>query len=142
MKLKTGTIVFVGDSEKCLVLRNQGDEEIIDLRVQTALVEDNPSTREQGTDRPGRFPTPNAQFSAVSNADWHLLKKDSFANELSSLIEKSASNEEIILIADAKTLGRIRPALSKTVKSQIRAEITKDLTHHTIPAIEKIIEQT
>jgi protein required for attachment to host cells len=46
--------VFVGDGRKALFLRNEGDEKFPNLRAERVLVDDNPRTRDQGTDRPGR----------------------------------------------------------------------------------------
>ena len=139
MKLKTGTHVVVADSEKYLILYNHGDDDIIDLRVRDSAVRDNPPTRDQGTDRPGRYPTPNAQYSAVSNADWHRLEKEQAAVDLTDAIEKLNGSKDILIIADAKTLGRVRAKLSDHTKPRIIGEISKDLTHHTIPDIESII---
>ena len=136
MKLKTGTHVVVADSEKFLVLYNHGDDELIDLRVRASVERDNPPTRDQGSDRPGRYPTPNAQYSAVSNSDWHTLEKEQSALDLTAAIEKLDAPDDIILIADAKTLGRVRASLTESVKKRVKAEIPKDLTHHTIPDIE------
>jgi protein required for attachment to host cells len=36
-------------------------------------------------------------------------------------------------------LGALRPEFSKKTQGMILAEIDKDLTHHTIPEIEKIL---
>lgn len=46
--------VFVGDGHKALFLRNAGDEKLPDFRTERVFVDDNPPTREQGSDRPGR----------------------------------------------------------------------------------------
>jgi len=142
MKLKTSTHVIIADSEKYLILRNQGDEDIIDLRVVDSETRENPPTHEQGTDRPGRFPSPNSQYSAVSNVDWHLLEKEQSANDLAIRINALAnSNEpfEILLVADAKTLGRVKPLLTPETAGRVSENISKDLTNHSIPDIEKIL---
>jgi len=47
-------IVFVGDGCKALFLRNAGDEKYPNLKTERVFVDHNPSTREQGTDKPGR----------------------------------------------------------------------------------------
>jgi len=143
MKLKNNTQVIIADSEKYLVLRNQGDEDIIDLRVVESQTRDNPPTHEQGTDRPDRLPTPNAQQSAVENVDWHQLEKTQASKELASRLndlEEHNKLTEIVFIADPATLGRVRPELSKALTARMICEIPKDLTHHTIPDIEKIIQ--
>ena len=46
--------ILVGDGERALILRNDGDEKFPNLVTQEAIRHENPATREQGTDRPGR----------------------------------------------------------------------------------------
>jgi len=143
MKLKNNTQVVIADSEKYLLLRNQGDEDIIDLRVAESETRENPATHEQGTDRPGRFRTPHAQFSAVSNVDWHQLAKTKAARDLASGLNDLSERgqlSELVLIADSKTLGLVRPQLSQNTCNHLICEVSKDLSHHTVPDIERIIQ--
>lgn len=139
MKLKTSTHIVIADSEKYLILFNHGDEDIMDLRVLDSEVRDNPPTRDHVSDKPGRFPSPNAQFSSVSHADWHKLEKEQAASDLAIRINKLSGTSELLLIADAKTLGLVRPQLSQDIQAKLIDEIPKDLAHHTIPDIEKLI---
>src|SRR5713101_1903162 len=48
------SLILVGDGQKALFLRNRGSAQHVDLVVERILERDNPPTREQGTDRPGR----------------------------------------------------------------------------------------
>lgn len=139
MKLKTATQIVIADSEKYLILYNQGDEDIMDLRVLDTEVRENPSTREQGTDKPGRFRSPNSQYSSAAQADWHQLEKEQAASDLADRINKLSDKAGLLLIADAKTLGLVRPQLSENIQANLINEIPKDLVHHTIPEIEKLI---
>lgn len=52
-RLKHDTWVLVADGEKALFLRNEGDAEYPNLEVVREMHDDNPPTREQGTDQPG-----------------------------------------------------------------------------------------
>jgi len=47
-------LVVVGDGEKALFLRNVGTVRKLELEVENVLAHGNPSTHEQGTDKPGR----------------------------------------------------------------------------------------
>ena len=47
-------LVLIGDGQKALFLRNKGTAQQVKLEVEQILEQDNPATREQGTDRPGR----------------------------------------------------------------------------------------
>ena len=45
--------VFIGDGQKALFLRNDGDEKFLNLKAERVFAEDNPPAHEQGTDHPG-----------------------------------------------------------------------------------------
>ena len=47
-------LVFVGDGQKALFLRNAGDATLLNLTSEQVFTDENPPTHEQGTDRPGR----------------------------------------------------------------------------------------
>ncbi|RUY28340.1 Host attachment protein, partial [Mesorhizobium sp. M7A.F.Ca.CA.001.13.2.1] len=53
--LKHGIWVIVADGEKALFLRNAGDNKYPNLEVVQEMQQDNPPTREQGSDSPGRY---------------------------------------------------------------------------------------
>ena len=53
LKIPHGAFVFVGDGRKALFLRNDGDDKFPNLKTERVLVDDNPPTRDQGTERPG-----------------------------------------------------------------------------------------
>ena len=75
-KLKHGIWVVVADGEKALFLENRGDGLHPDFEVVREFAEENPPTREQGSDRPGRFNDgPSAHRSAVADTDWHKIAK-------------------------------------------------------------------
>lgn len=142
MYLKNNTHVIIADSEKYLLLRNQGDEDIIDLRVVESETRENPPSRETAPDRPGRTPTPNSQLSAMSNANWHQIFKTESVTKTAkrvNFLDQGEQFAEIVVVADSKTLGVLRTQLSDHVQARIVSEIPKDLTHHTIPEIEKIL---
>ena len=46
-------LVFVGDGQKALFLRNAGDATLPNLTTERVLTDANLPAREQGTDRPG-----------------------------------------------------------------------------------------
>ncbi len=49
-----GAWVLVGDGRRALFFENHGDAELLDLRVIETRIDDNPATRDQGSDAPGR----------------------------------------------------------------------------------------
>lgn len=138
-----GAWVLVGDGRRALLLQNHGDPDLLDLRVVEARVDENPPTRDQGTDAPGRaFGTGGAPRSAVDNADWHELEKEHFAREIAQRINTAAESgelSEIVIIVPPRVLGELRQELSAKAKSKVKGELDKDLTHHPLPEIEKAL---
>jgi protein required for attachment to host cells len=136
-------LVLVGDGQKALFLRNRGSAQRIDLVVERILEQENPATREQGTDRPGRsIASVGVARSAMEEADWHHLAKERFANEIAkALYHHAHANlfERLIIIAPPRILGKLRKAFHPEVLERIAAEITKELTSHPVSEIGKLV---
>jgi protein required for attachment to host cells len=141
-RLKHGVWVLVADGEKALFLRNEGDTEYPNLQVVREIHEDNPPTREQGTDRPGRLSDPSGPRSAVEDTDWHRIAKDRFADEIAGRLYKMAHRgdfDHIMLVAPPQVLGEMRKKLHKEVEARVIGEAPKTLTGHAIAEIEKVL---
>lgn len=143
LKLEHGTWVLIADGEKALFLRNEGDALYPNLEVVREAHQENPPTREQGADRPGRYNDgPNVHRSAVDDTDWHRIAKERFADEISASLYSLAHRgefEHIVLVAQPMVLGEMRKKLHKEVSDRVRAEIPKTLTNHSVYEIEKIL---
>ncbi|RWP60110.1 host attachment family protein [Mesorhizobium sp.] len=146
LKLKRGLWVVVADGEKALFLENRGDTQYPDLQVVQEMEQANPATREQGSDRPGRYSDgPSVHRSAVEDTDWHRLGKERFADEIAERLYKLAHRgafKEMVLIAPPQVLGDMRRKLHKEVAEKITVEIPKTLTNHTIVDIENLLQAT
>ncbi len=144
IKLKHDTWVLVADGEKALFLRNDGDALCPDLTVVRKLHDENPPTREQGTDRPGRhIDGPSAHRSAVEDTDWHRVAKERFADEIAERLYGLAHDgafRDIVLVAPPLVLGELRKKLHKEVESRVVAEIPKTLTNQPIYEIEALLQ--
>ena len=140
-----GAWVLVGDGRRALFLENHGDPDLLDLRVIEARVEDNPATRDQGTDAPGRaFASRGGPRSSLETTDWHELKKEHFADRIAETINKAAESgemKEVVLIAPPRVLGELRKHLSVKAQAKVKGEIDKDLTRHPISEIEKALKE-
>jgi protein required for attachment to host cells len=138
-----GAWVLVGDGRRALFLYNHGDPDLLDLRVIEARVDENPATRLQGSDAPGRaFASRGGVRSAVENADWHELEKEHFAKGIAERINKAAENgemTEIVIVAPPRVLGELRKELSSKAQAKVKGELDKDLTRHPLPEIEKAL---
>lgn len=146
VKVANGAWVFVGDGEKALLMRNAGDEVHPNLVVERLFEHDNPPTREQGTDRPGRHkdaPGPaTSQRSAFEEVDWHRLEKSRFAREVADSLYRLAHKgrfDRLLVVAPPHTLGDLRSSLHDEVKQRIVGEINKSLTHCPVWEIERML---
>src|SRR5882672_12568334 len=137
------SLVLVGDGQKALFLRNRGNALRVDLVVERILEQDNPPTREQGTDRPGRSSASlGVARSAMEEADWHYLAKERFAGELADALYRHAHAnlfDKLVIVAPPKILGNLRKALHPEVAERVAAEIPKELTSHPVAEIERLV---
>ncbi len=149
LKIPHDAWVLVGDGEKVIILRNEGDEEFPNLVVERLFEHENPPTHEQGTDRPGRYSDApiggTEQRSAFEEADWHRLEKTRFAKDIAGQLYKLAHRnrfQKLIIAAPPRTLGDLRDALHAEVKDRVIGEVSKTLTHHPVDQIEKVLTRT
>ncbi|APZ51845.1 host attachment family protein [Salipiger abyssi] len=145
IELKQGTWVVVTDSEKALFLRNLTDHENPNLDLFGEEVQENPSDREQGANRPGRMQDGGVQQrSAMADTDWHELQKERFAADLAEHLYDEAHKgafERLVLVAAPKVLGDLREALHKEVSDRVIAEVPKTLTNHPVDKIEALVKK-
>src|SRR5208283_2141117 len=82
--------VFVGDGRKALFLRNDGDEKFAHFVIEQTFMDENPATREQGADRPGRCfaNAVSVRRSAIEPTDWHEIEEHRFAERMSKALER------------------------------------------------------
>jgi protein required for attachment to host cells len=137
------TLVLIGDGQKALFLRNKGNPQQLNLQIEHVLEQENPATREQGTDRPGRsIQSVGAARSAMEQADWHHLAEERFAGAIADALYRLAHSnrfDKLVVVAPAKVLGNLRQAFHAEVTERIIGEIPKELTSHPIPDIEKLM---
>lgn len=143
LRLKHGIWVVVADGEKALFLKNEGDATYPNLSVVKQMHEENPPTREQGTDRPGRYNDgPSVHRSAVDEVDWHRVAKERFAEEIAQRLYKMAHRgdfDSVVLVAPPLVLGEMRKKLHKEVETKVVGEVAKTLTNHSVVDIEKLL---
>jgi len=135
LKIPHQALVFVGDGRKALFLRNDGDAKFPNLRVEKVFENENPSTHEQGSDRPGRVSqgAVAGRKGAVKPTDWHDLEEHRFTRTVAVAMEqmvRASKAAALILVAPPRTLADLRSAIHSDVKACVIAEINKDLTKH------------
>ncbi len=141
IKIPHDAIIFVGDGRRALFLRNEGDEKFPNLKTERVFTDDNPPTREQGTDKPGRsYSSVGYGRSALEGTDWHELEAHRFAREVAAALEKLVREHHVkavVIAAPPRTLAELRQAFHKDVQARIIAEVDKDLTKQPLYEIEK-----
>lgn len=132
--------VLVADGERFVVFENHGDADLLDLRTVGAEAISNPPDRLQGSDRPGRLSDNGVnQKSSVAETDWHVIEKVHFAERAAGLLKDWALRkrfDDLVVIADPRTLGTLRKHYHAAVSNKVRAEIDKDFTHLPVNEIE------
>lgn len=145
IRLKKDTWVLVADGEKALFLVNEGDADDPMLNVRRKTEQDNPPTRDQAANRPGRFNDgPGVQRSAVDDTDWHEIAKERFAKDLAEMLYKSAHAgdfDALVLVGGPQVLGDLRSELHQEVADKVIAEVPKVLTNHPIDDIERLVTE-
>jgi protein required for attachment to host cells len=133
--------VVVCDGRKALVLENAGDAELLNLVTKETRQADNPSTHEQGVERPGRVhQSVGGERSAVEQTDWHDEAERTFLRELAARLDRAVAAGEtkaIVLVAPPRAMGMLRAALSPRVNKAVKGEITKDYVMMPVSDIEK-----
>jgi protein required for attachment to host cells len=135
--------VFVGDGRKALLLRNEGDADYPNLKTERVFAQDNPPTREQGTDKPGRsYASVGGRRSAMEQADWHELEEQRFAKDVAETLQTlvlERSIEALVIAAPPKILAELRKSMHQEVEKRVIAEVDKDLTNQPLHEIEKVL---
>jgi protein required for attachment to host cells len=141
LKIGTGGWILVCDGGKALFFENVGDREYPDLRMREVFEHENPSTAEQGADRPGRAHSSVGHGrSAVGQTDWHDQAEAVF---LKSLAEKlhaavhAGAPKEVVIVAPPRALGMLREHYTPAIKQALQKEIDKDLVKMPANEIEK-----
>ena len=141
VRIRNGDWVVVCDGAEALIFENAGDPDLLNLVTRETTVAENPSTTEQGTERPGRV---HQRFgpkrSAVEQTDWHDEAERAFLKELAARLDRAVADAEtkaIVLVAAPRALGMLRAELSPRVDKAVKHEIAKDYTGMPVDQIEK-----
>jgi protein required for attachment to host cells len=143
LRIPHDAYVFVGDGRKALLLRNEGDAQYPNLKTEQVFENENPPTREQGTDKPGRsYASVGARRSAMEQADWHELDEQRFAKDIADwllVLVREKQIEALVIAAPPKILAELRKSMHQEVEKRIIAEVDKDLTNQPVYEIEKVL---
>jgi protein required for attachment to host cells len=135
--------VIVGDGEKALFLRNEGNAAHLNLELIEVLTHANPSTHDQGADRPGRTHSSlGARRSALDDTNWHQLEKHLFAVEIADALSTAAHQglySKLIIVAPPQTIGDLRKHMHIEVSDKVVGQIARTLTNRPARDIERAL---
>jgi len=141
--IPAAALVLVSDGRRARFLRNKGTPKEPQLVVERVIEQENPATRDQGTDRPGRYlNSDGVSRSAYEETDWHQQQEERFTAEIADelyRLEHAHKFRELVVVAPPKMLGDLRARLHPEVTNCVVAEVAKDLTGHHIPEIAKLL---
>lgn len=145
MTLPHDTLVLVADGRKALFLRNQGDEQQIDLRTTSHREREDRKDSDIKTDAAGRSSRPAGAGGfqdSMEEPDFHQQEEDRFARELAEKVNAMAlagKFDALVVIAPARTMGELRPLWHKEVNARLIGEQVKEMTDRPIPDIEALL---
>ena len=145
MTLPHDTLILVADGRKALFLRNQGDEQQIDLRTISHREREDRKDSDIKTDAAGQSPAPAGSGlpgGTMDEPDFHQQEEDRFAAETADFLKKRAMAHEfdsLIIVAPPRTLGELRRHYHKEVTDRLIGEVGKDLTNLPVPEIEALL---
>jgi hypothetical protein len=85
----------------------RGRQQISEPEDRAGVRDDNPPTREQGTDKPGRaFASVGARRSAMEEADIHEIEEQRFAKSLAAKLEVLVREKNILALVIAAPRAR------------------------------------
>ena len=145
MTLPNNALILVADGRKALFLRNQGDEQRIDLRTAAHRTRDDRKDSDIKTDASGQSPAPagtGLPGGTMGEPDFHQQEEDRFARDLAEKVNAMAlagQFDALVVIAPARTMGELRPLWHKEVSARIVGEHVKEMTDRPIPDIEALL---
>ena len=145
MTLPNNALILVADGRKALFLRNQGDEQQIDLRTASHRTREDRKDGDIKSDAAGQSPAPGGSGlsgGTMDEPDFHQQEEDRFARDLAEKINAMAlagQFDALVVVAPARTMGELRPLWHKEVSARILGEHVKEMTDRPIPDIEALL---
>lgn len=127
--IPTDALVIVADGGSARVFRNRGDARNIQLHQYDMLELMN--SNDEGPS--------GVQPDGATGFD---IDEATFAKQIAHRLNDGALKGEyrdLVLIADPKTLGEIRPQLHKEVLGRLRGEVAKTFTNSTLDDIQRAL---
>jgi len=144
MALPNQALVLVADGKKMLFLRNEGDQNQIDLRTEAHDERDDRKDSDIKSDAPGTIGQ-SAGYSgrvAYEETDFHQQEEDLWVKDAAAELKRRALRNDfadLVIVAPPKALGVLRKELHKEVERRILFTINKEMTDRPIADIEDLL---
>lgn len=143
MAIPHGALVLVADGKKILFLRNQGDSDMLDLRMESHDERADPMDREIKTDAPGaQSPSAGLGRDTMDEADFHQQGENRWIRDAAEEVNRRALKNDfdsLVVIIPPKGLGEFRKKLHKEAERRIILTVNKEMTDRPIPDIEELL---
>lgn len=144
MPLPNNALVLVADGTKVLFLRNNGDENQIDLRTEAHDEREDRKDRDIKTDAPGtQGQSAGYGRPAMDETDFHQQEEDRWIDEAAEELKRRALRNDfdaLAIVAPPKALGHLRKKLHKEVEKRVVCTANKEMSGRPIPDIEALLE--
>lgn len=141
MKIKTGDLLVLIDSEHCRFLTLNPHTEQVHLHVLDQFTNDASTSHPIPRDKPGRtFNRSAGRKTAYEQVNPRDLREHQFLANIASKIEekwKSGGFDRIILVGDPEVLNTLKKAIKPQWISKIFGEINKNYLNTPISDLEK-----
>lgn len=133
IRIPAHALVLIADGTKARLLRNTGTALHVNFVTEQQLQQENPPTRDQGTDKPGRFlGGDRVSRSAVEQTDWHRLAEERFAARVAGVVGVADDIQVRLEIVDQRQ--RVTNSTTDTLKvtpREVRAKVEDALGRST-----------
>ena len=132
MQVPQNAVIAVADGEKLSLFENEGNA--LDIKLRAI-----PSDEIDGS----KTPSGARHSSSAANPDDSQQDEDGFSNGITEMLNRQVLDGKIknlVIIAAPRTLGEMRKNYHKQLSAVLIGELDKDLTGHSVQAIEKALE--
>ncbi|RKE85689.1 host attachment protein [Rhizobium sp. AG855] len=132
MHIPQNTVIAVADGTKLSLFQNEGTP--LDIKL-TALPQEEIDA--------SKIASGARHQSSAANPDDSQQDEDGFSNGVTEMLNRQVLDGRItslVIIAAPRTLGEMRKGYHKQLSAVLVGELDKDLTGHSVQAIEKALE--
>ena len=144
MPLPNNALVLVADGTKVLFLRNNGDENQIDLRTEAHDEREDRKDRDIKTDAPGtQGQSAGYGRPAMDETDFHQQEEDRWIDEAAEELKRRALRNDfdaLAIVAPPKALVHLRKKRHKEVEKRVVCTVNKEMSGRPIPDIEALLD--